>query len=181
MDVSGEGTGACPVCGKNAILTTVVDTRFAYGSGKNAVTLTAAIPVHRCLECGFECTDHKAEEARDLAVRRHLHVMTARQIRLLRESCGLSQREFGALTRIGEASLVRWETGQIIQNAGYDQFLYLLGFPDNVRRLRKRAATWSKPRMAPDVAADLESRFPSLRSHAKIVRIASQWKLHRAS
>jgi len=65
-------------------------------------------------------------------------VITARQIRALRESYKLSRREFGALTRIGEASLARWESGEIIQSFGYDQFLYLLSFPENLQRLRER-------------------------------------------
>ena len=37
------------------------------------------------------------------------------------------------------ASLARWETGALIQNGANDQLLFLLTFPENFERLRRRA------------------------------------------
>jgi hypothetical protein len=41
---------------------------FQYGCGFEAVELTALVPLIRCIECGFEFTDFRGEEARDKAV-----------------------------------------------------------------------------------------------------------------
>ena len=66
--------------------------------------------------------------------------MTAREeIKALREKLGLSRTEFARLTRLGEATIARWERGELIQNAGNDSLLRLLQYEDNVRRLRRRA------------------------------------------
>jgi DNA-binding transcriptional regulator YiaG len=138
------------------------------------------VPVHSCAICGFEFTDDKAEDARDLAVRRYLRVMTPDQIRAIRESYGLSRREFGSLTRIGEASLARWETGEIIQNAGYDQFLYLLKFQENLHRLRERPDNSAEQLGRSEPVSHLQVRFPSIRNFSQTVVIAKEWRLRKA-
>jgi len=48
----------------------------------------------------------------------------------------LTRERFAALTGIGTASLARWETGELIQSAGYDKYLRLLAFAGNLERLR---------------------------------------------
>ena len=58
----------------------------------------------------------------------------------------MTRAAFAEMTRLGEASLARWEKGLLIQNPANDQLLYLLRFPENVERLRARPA-------AGDVAA----------------------------
>ena len=52
----------------------------------------------------------------------------------------LTRSEFAAITKFGETSLSRWETGAVIQNLANDQLLYLLQFPENLQRLRERVA-----------------------------------------
>jgi putative zinc finger/helix-turn-helix YgiT family protein len=181
LEFPQKETDECPACHQHSIVTTSVDSKFVYGAGRNAVELSCTTPVQRCSQCDFEFTDQRAEEARDLAVRRHLGVFTAEQIRDLRESYELSRREFGELTRIGEASLARWENGDIIQNSGYDQFLYLLGFPENLQRLREKLDKKPEPNGDLFSANDLKTRFPSIKDHAKVVEIASRWRLRKAS
>jgi DNA-binding transcriptional regulator YiaG len=102
------------------------------------VELTASVPVRICDECGFHFTDEAADDARHEAICRHLRVMTPQEIATVRKDYGLSRPEFARLTRLGEASLARWEAGLLIQNAAYDQFLYLLTFPENIERLKQR-------------------------------------------
>jgi DNA-binding transcriptional regulator YiaG len=92
--------------------------------------------VMTCNQCGFQFTDEVAEEARHEAVCRHLGVMTPKEIKEIRKSYGMSRAEFSHLTRIGEASLARWENGLLIQSPAYDQLLYLLTFPENLERLK---------------------------------------------
>ena len=171
----------CPACGKDSLESRLDETSFVYGTGSAGVNLTCSVPVHRCAGCGFEFTDDEAEDARDLAVRRHLHVMAPEEIKAIRESYQLSRRDFGSLTRIGEASLARWESGEIIQNAGYDQFLFLLKIPENLQRLKERKEEFAEPTRSAEQLSDLQSRFPSIRNIAQVVPIAGVWELRRAS
>jgi len=171
----------CPACGKETIGTRVEETTFVYGTGSTAVNLTCPVPVHKCDACAFEFTDDKAEDARDLAVRRYLRVMSPDEIKAIREFHELSRREFGMLTRIGDASLARWESGDIIQNSGYDQFLYLLKFPENMQRLKERKDESVEQSKRAVPLSNLQFRFPSIRDIAKVASIAEVWALRRAS
>jgi putative zinc finger/helix-turn-helix YgiT family protein len=128
----------CPDCGAREVKTRIVKERFEYGNGTKAVTLEASIPYRRCEKCNFEYTDYEAEDVRHEAVCRHLGVMTPAEIVSLRRGYGLSRAQFAEVTRIGEASLARWETAELIQNAANDDYLYLLSFPANLKLLRER-------------------------------------------
>ena len=80
----------------------------------------------------------------------------------------MTRPQFAALTKLGEATIARWEAGNLIQNAANDKFLRLLVYPENVERLRDRAQRPSnridlKPfrpkfREIQDVPSDLASR-----------------------
>jgi len=78
--------------------------------------------------------------------------MAPSEIQALREGYDMSRAEFSRLTRIGEASLGRWENGLLIQGQANDRFLYLLTFPENVARLRAR-------KEAPVVRPAIDSEF----------------------
>ena len=69
---------------------------------------------------------------------RHLGVQTPVEVLAIRQKYNMSRPGFAELTRLGEATLGRWERGALIQNAANDQFLYLLRFADNIDRLRAR-------------------------------------------
>lgn len=135
---TGETLNSCPACGAASLSTKFENQTFPYGESPRTVMLVAKVGVRVCEECHFEFTDGEAEEVRHEAVCRHLGVMPPRDIRALRELYSLSRANFAAITKIGEASLARWETGQLIQNAALDQFLYLLQFQDNLERLMRR-------------------------------------------
>ena len=129
----------CPSCGHDAIETTEIERTFPFGEGAHAVELSTNVPLRRCRECGFEFLDAEAEERQHEAVCRHLGVMTPSEVRAVRQKVGgLSRGEFARMTRLGEATIGRWERGELVQNAANDQLLYLLTFPENVVRLRGR-------------------------------------------
>jgi putative zinc finger/helix-turn-helix YgiT family protein len=128
----------CPSCGSDHVITDYVDDSFEYGEGAKAVCLTARIPLRRCQACSFAFIDEAGEIARHEAVCRHLEIMPPREIVEVRNSYGLSQEEFARVARIGRASLARWESGALYQNASSDALLYLLRFPENLERLRCR-------------------------------------------
>src|SRR5262245_57598685 len=119
---TGETIGSCPACGATSLNTKQESQTFPYGESPRTIDLVVTVPVRVCQECNFEFTDGEAEEVRHEAVCRHLGVMPPRDVRRLRESYSLSRANFAALSKIGEASLARWETGQLIQNAALDQF-----------------------------------------------------------
>lgn len=97
------------------------------------------LPVLRCRDCSFEWFDDTAERLRHEAICRHLGVLSPSEIRAIREQRGWSQAKFAELTGLGKASLSRWESGQLIQNAGYDKLLRLLRYSDNLDRLEEWA------------------------------------------
>ena len=131
----------CASCGAPSVGTEMVVEEFAYGTGENSLQLRATVPLMTCHECGFQFTDHHAEDARHDAVCRHLGVITPRDVEAVRTRLRMTRAAFADLTRLGEASLARWEKGLLIQNPANDQLLYLLLFPENVERLRSRVTT----------------------------------------
>lgn len=169
----------CPECGGNRINTATADHRFPYGEGESSVELTTRIPVHKCLDCQAEFFDSVAEDLMHDEVCRHLGVMTPAEIRKIRERCGsLTRSEFALLTRLGEATLGRWERGELIQNAANDQLLFLLTFPENVIRLRQRLLNSTKD-TSTSKGTDTRHKFrilrptPDLDERAKCFKLAT--------
>jgi DNA-binding transcriptional regulator YiaG len=128
----------CPDCGSTGVETRHLRDRFSYGTGPNAVELEAVVPYHKCLDCKFEFTGAGAEDSRHEAICRHLGLMPPSEVVGVRQRYRMTRAVFAEKTRIGEASLARWETGLLIQNAANDNYLYLLCFPDNMQRLESR-------------------------------------------
>jgi len=129
---------ACPECQASGVSTAYQEDTFTYGDGEEAVNLTCRIPVRNCRSCGMQFTDDEAEDIRHETVCKHLRVMPPREVVDIRKRYKFSRGDFARITRIGEASLARWENGHVIQNAANDQLLYLLTFSENVDRLRQK-------------------------------------------
>jgi putative zinc finger/helix-turn-helix YgiT family protein len=128
----------CPACASSDVATRWEGDHFTYGTGKEAVELTVRIPVRNCATCGLEYLDKEAERIRHERVCLHLKILSPSQIVANRERHGISQQKFADLTRIGRASLTRWETGALYQNPANDSLLFLTCFPDNLTRLQQR-------------------------------------------
>lgn len=130
-------SASCPNCAEISIsYRTEVET-FQYGHGDDTPTLSAHVSVYTCRSCGEDFLDHTADEARHTAVCRHLGVLTPDEIANIRTRYGLSRAEFSKITRLGEATLARWERGSLIQNLANDRYLRLLSEVDNLARLRE--------------------------------------------
>ena len=136
----------CGECGSERIRTSREIYNFPYGIGNDTVELSCEVPFRKCSDCGFSFIDGEAEDICHEEVCKHLGVMTPAKIRALRELHGLTQAQFKEVTKLGEATLSRWERGVVIQNQAYDNYLYLLAFPKNFDRVRER-----------DVLAETES------------------------
>ena len=133
------GPESCDMCGAAGLKTELVRDPFIYGMGAGAVELTADVPVHTCSRCAVSYTGDEAEIARHEAVCHHLGVLTPAEIRSLRERYDMSRAAFARLTGLGEATLARWERGEVIQNIANDRYLRLLLDPGVVRRLSSLA------------------------------------------
>ena len=122
----------CPDCDSTDLRLDYRQQSFRHGHGDNAVDLSCEVPVYTCNQCGCEWTGADAEDARQIALCRHLGRLTPEEVRGIRETYGLSQAEFSRIAGIGEASLSRWETGAQLQNASSDRLLR----PDSSRRAK---------------------------------------------
>ena len=130
-----QGPESCEMCGIKGLRTELVRDPFIYGSGSGAVELVADVPVHTCSECAVSFTGDAAEARRHEAICRHLGVLTADEIRAIRQQHGMSRAAFARLTGFGEASLARWERREVVQNRSNDRYLRLLKDPGVFYRL----------------------------------------------
>ena len=137
-----DGPDTCDMCGTPGLRTELVRDPFIYGAGDDGVELVVDIPVRTCSSCGSYTVD-QAEDIRHDEVCRHLGVLTPGEIRDLRAKLGLSRAELARITGLGESSVARWETGEVIQNAGNDRYLRLL------RDLARGRAPTRRPKAPP--------------------------------
>lgn len=167
-----SGGSVCPECGHLDVDNRWEDCPFTYGSGADAVEISVRLPVRTCRKCGFEFFDEEAEDLRHEAVCRHLGRLTPGQIKELRARYGFSRADLARLTGLGEATIARWERGELIQNASNDSLLWLLHHQENVDRLRMRANAEDRP---PD---HTEGRFRSLGNQEADQRRKQRFDLH---
>ena len=133
-----DGDCPCPQCGTPQVETVYVEETFDHGGRKKPIRVAARLPIRHCRNCDFSFEDWKTEEARRRAACAQVGVLSPEEIRAIRKAYGLSQKAFAQLTRLGGATLNRWERGHLIQNGAYDDYLYLLSFPENLERLKDR-------------------------------------------
>lgn len=133
-------THLCDRCGASPVRVTEQRQTFTYGEQPNAAELTVVVPVYSCQVCGAEYTDFVAEELRHDAVCRHLGVLTPAEIRAIRENqYGLSRERFAEETKLGIASIQRWESGALIQNKANDLYLRLVAYLNSLDLLQQVA------------------------------------------
>lgn len=179
-----DANESCFNCGSSKVERAWRRQGFQYGNGESAVELTAEVPVYKCLSCGYEFAGPEAEDARHEAVCRHLGVLTPQEILAIRDQNGLTRAQFAQCTRIGIASLKRWEAGMLVQNAANDELIYLMAFPDNVVRLQKRDHSQpinlqSLPAAPAKDPRRRRSHFRGrcIRPNKDLVRCARNWQL----
>lgn len=177
-EISGQPV-TCPSCGATSTSSRLEEEKFQYGEGSTAVTLSARVTVHQCNACADEFLDADADDARHEATCRHLGVFTPEQIRTLRARYDLSRAEFCRITKLGEATLGRWERGSLIQNSAHDRFLHLLSFPENLERLR--GLERPHVHVLSGIRATVEPKFRCLRPTAADRALGKAFKLTEAA
>jgi HTH-type transcriptional regulator/antitoxin MqsA len=131
----------CPVCNRGRLHPKIVAEKIPYeDDGKETMVVAEGVPVQQCdnPECAEELSGPEAARIRHMAICRALGLLTPGEIRTIRDRLGLTQAEFARLTRLGEATICRWERGRLLQNPAMDRYLRLIARgEDNVRFLRR--------------------------------------------
>ena len=132
---------ACPVCG-----TPMKEKRGKLAFPVNGEDVRVADATHLACPKGHDPV-LRADDARRLRehaldlYRRKYGLLTAEDIRSLRERFDLTQAELARLLRLGQNTLSRWEAGRNVQTAAMDVLLRVLrDVPGGLEYLRKHAA-----------------------------------------
>lgn len=132
---------ACPVCG-----TVMKEARGRLQASVNGDHVSVPSVKHlRCPKCGevvlrFQDARRLQEDAIALYRRRH-GLLSADEIRAIRERFELTQGEIARLLHLGANTVSRWESGRNVQSAAMDMLLRLIrDLPGSIEYLRKYAA-----------------------------------------
>ena len=133
--------GSCPSCG-----TMMKETKGSLKLPVNGEEISVAESSHlRCPKCKevvlrLDEARKLREKAYDL-YREKYGLLSADEIRSLRERLDLTQGELSALLGLGQNTLSRWEAGRNIQSVAMDYLLRLVrDVPGTLDYLRKLAA-----------------------------------------
>jgi putative zinc finger/helix-turn-helix YgiT family protein len=132
---------ACPSCG-----TSMIERRAQLKLPLNGENVSVPSALHlSCPKCGevvlrFEDSRRLQNDA--IAVYRKKHgLLSASQIRAIRERFGLTQAEFGRLLHLGANTISRWESGRNVQTEAMEMLLRLIrDLPGSLDYLRQHAA-----------------------------------------
>src|SRR6266545_1492294 len=132
---------ACPTCG--TIMRSARGKVFASVNGEQMAV--PDIPHLRCPKCGeglFSFAAARELERRGIDLYRAKYgLLSAHEIRAIREHHGLTQVELAQLLRLGGNTLSRWEAGRNVQSAAMDVLLRLIrDLPGSLEYLREHAA-----------------------------------------
>lgn len=132
---------ACPTCS-----TMMVETRATLKFPVNGEDVSVANSAHlECPKCGeVVLRRDQARSFRKAALARYraMHdLLSADEIRAIRERHGLTQGQMATLLRLGANTLSRWETGRNVQTAAMDVLMRLIrDVPGTLDYLRRKAA-----------------------------------------
>lgn len=135
------GTDACPSCG-----TPMVEKRSTLRLPVNGEEIAVPSAAHlSCPKCGeillrYQDSKRLGEDA--IAIYRKKHgLLSADEIRAIREHFDLTQADLARLLRLGANTVSRWESGRNVQSGAMDMLLRLIrDVPGSIPYLRDRAA-----------------------------------------
>jgi putative zinc finger/helix-turn-helix YgiT family protein len=132
---------ACPSCG--TLMKEAVGTlKLAVNGESVAVPSAKHLRCRKCGEIVLRLRDAKRlQEDAVAAYRSKYGLMSADEIRALRERFELTQSELAKLLRLGANTVSRWESGRNAQSAAMDILLRLIrDLPGSLAYLRRHAA-----------------------------------------
>jgi putative zinc finger/helix-turn-helix YgiT family protein len=180
-----NGTGMrCPTCNVGQLHFQIVTEHFPYeDDGKEIMVVAEDVPVDVCdnPECKEQLSGPEAARIRHMAICRALGLLTPGEIRAVRDHLNLTQAEFARLTRLGEATICRWERGRLLQNPAMDRYLRLIASgEDNVRLLRRlqEPAQEIKPVPAASGINRMKGCFRRVKGDAAELQLAGSFQLN---
>jgi len=132
---------ACPRCG-----TTAVERRSALKASVNGEDVSVPSALHlRCPKCDevvLRFSDARRLQEDAISVYRKKHgLLSADEIRALRDRFGLTQGDLARLLHLGANTISRWESGRNVQTEAMEMLLRLLrDLPGSLDYLRQHAA-----------------------------------------
>ena len=132
---------ACPTCG-----TTMRSVRGKLSVSVNGEKVAVPdMPHLRCPKCGeglFSLAVARELERRGIDLYRAKYgLLSADEIRAIREQHGMTQAELAQILRLGGNTISRWEAGRNVQSAAMDVLLRLIrDLPGSLEYLREHAA-----------------------------------------
>ena len=132
---------ACPACG-----TTMAEKRGRLRLPVNGEEVTVPSAAHlSCPKCGeivlrYRDSRRLGEDAAAIYRKKH-GLLSAEEIRALRERFDLTQADLARLLRLGANTVSRWESGRNVQTGAMDILLRLIrDLPGSLEYLRNNAA-----------------------------------------
>lgn len=134
-------TDACPQCG-----TMMAERRSALKLPVNGEDVAVPSALHlRCPKCDevvLRFSDSRRLQEDAIAIyRRRRGLLSADEIRAIRERFGLTQSELAHLLHLGANTISRWESGRNVQTEALEMLLRLIrDLPGSIDYLRRHAA-----------------------------------------
>lgn len=132
---------ACPRCG-----TTMAERRSALKLPVNGEEVSVPSALHlRCPKCDevvLRFSDSRRLQEDAVAIYRKKHrLLSADDIRAIRQRFGLTQSELAHLLHLGANTISRWESGRNVQTEAMEMLLRLIrDLPGSLDYLRRHAA-----------------------------------------
>jgi putative zinc finger/helix-turn-helix YgiT family protein len=131
----------CFQCGKGKMAREVTDVKAHIRGEEIPVRVEATV----CNKCGFHVMDGEQSAAYAIesadAFRRKHQLLTSDELKRLRRRLGMSQLAFAKYLRVGAASVKRWESG-LVQDEAMDELIRVKSdiatARANVRRLEEQ-------------------------------------------
>jgi putative zinc finger/helix-turn-helix YgiT family protein len=132
---------ACPNCG-TMMLERRGRLRIPVNGEEISVPSARFLGCPKCGEIVLRFQDSKRLHEDAIAIYRRKHgLLSAGEIRVIRERFGLTQANLARLLRLGANTVSRWESGRNVQTAAMDILLRLIrDLPGSIDYLRGQAA-----------------------------------------
>lgn len=132
---------ACPTCG-STMRERSATLRLPVNGEEIAVPDAAHLRCPKCHEVVLRMDQARKLRERALhAYRSRYDLLSADEIRSIRERHHLTQVQLARLLRLGGNTISRWESGRNVQTAAMDVLLRLIrDIPESLRYLKKHAA-----------------------------------------
>lgn len=125
----------CPVCREKTVSPIQKDYSLTaeHDGAMYAVTMRdVAVPT--CPRCGEVIITGDLSQRMTDELRRMVGMLTPERIRAKREELGMTHGQLATALRVGEATLIRWETGSQLQPRAVDLLLRLYFDSGDVRK-----------------------------------------------